>query len=148
MVLKYKYWKIICPISKINLTFSWISIWNILNAVLSYDINVLKEIYSIILRIYKWGYLRGANKGSRKKVAWLRGGWGWTCCEHFVNIWWELTVRQMVVYTTLLAVFKIRKSGEPELSAAKLRRESRNGRIMIENTKFSVFYHYTYTYHL
>jgi len=52
----------------------------------------------------------------------------------FDKIDW-LTVRQMVVYTTLLAVFKIRKSGEPELLAVKLRRESRNGRIMIENTK-------------
>ena len=40
----------------------------------------------------------------------------------------------MVVYTTLLAVFKIRKSGKPELLAVKLRRESRNGRIMIEKT--------------
>ena len=55
----------------------------------------------------------------------------------FDKIDW-LTVRQMVVYTTLLAVFKIRKSGEPELLAVKLRRESRNGRIMIENTKLQM----------
>ena len=42
----------------------------------SYDINVFQEIYSVILRIYKWGYLGGAYKGSPKKVlvAWLRGG--------------------------------------------------------------------------
>ena len=55
----------------------------------------------------------------------------------FDKIDWS-TVRQMVVYTTLLAVFKIRKSGEPEFLAAKLRRESRNGRIMIENTKLQM----------
>ena len=33
----------------------------------SYDINVLQEIYSVILCIYKWSYLREANKGSPKK---------------------------------------------------------------------------------
>ena len=37
-----------------------------MHAVPSYDINVLQEMYSVILRIYKWGYLRGANKGSPK----------------------------------------------------------------------------------
>ena len=27
----------------------------------------MQEMYSVILRIYKWGYLREANKGSPKK---------------------------------------------------------------------------------
>ena len=37
---------------------------NILHAVHSYDINVLQENYSVILRIYKWGYLGGGEGGS------------------------------------------------------------------------------------
>ena len=31
-----------------------------------YDNNVIQEMYSVILRISKCGYLRGANKGSPK----------------------------------------------------------------------------------
>ena len=43
-------------------------IWIILHSVHSYDIYVLQEIYSVILHIYKWGYLGVAYKDSPKKV--------------------------------------------------------------------------------
>ena len=42
------------------------------------------------------------------------------------------------LFNQLLAVFKIRKSGEPELLAAKLKRESSSGKIMIENAKLKM----------
>ena len=47
---------------KTNFIFSWM-IWIILYGVRSnYIYAFVKEIYSVFLRIYKWGYLRGANR--------------------------------------------------------------------------------------
>ena len=52
----------------------------------------------------------------------------------FDKVKW-LTVNQLIVYHTLVTVFKIRQNIEPELLANKLRNDSRNGRIIIPNMK-------------
>ena len=49
-----------------------------------------------------------------------------------------LTINQLVVFHTLLMVYKIRKTKEPEYMASLLCTESRNNRIMIPNTKLSL----------
>ena len=49
-----------------------------------------------------------------------------------------LTVNQLVVYHTLLTVFKIRLSGEPEYLAKYLRHDNRLGKIIIPNTTLSL----------
>ena len=49
-----------------------------------------------------------------------------------------LTVNQLIVYHTLITVFKIRESKEPEYLAGKLSIETLTGRIMIPNTKLSL----------
>ena len=45
-----------------------------------------------------------------------------------------LTVNQLIVYHTLITVFKVRKNNEPEYLAAKLKNDTRTGRIFIPNT--------------
>ena len=49
-----------------------------------------------------------------------------------------LTVNQLVSYHTLLAVFKIRHSGEPEYLAQFLKNDNRQSRIIIPNTQLSL----------
>ena len=49
-----------------------------------------------------------------------------------------MTVSQLVVYHTLLMIFKIRKSGEPEYLAGFFLKESRTGRIMEPNIKLGL----------
>ena len=49
-----------------------------------------------------------------------------------------LTVSQLVYYHSLLTVFKIRKSGEPEYLARKLNHENRLQKIIIPNTGLSL----------
>ena len=44
-----------------------------------------------------------------------------------------LTVNQLITYHTVTAVFKIRKSSEPEYLAGILKKDSRNKRILIPN---------------
>ena len=55
----------------------------------------------------------------------------------FNKLQW-LTVNQLVTYHTLLAVFKIRKTGEPEYLAGFLLHDNRAGRIIIPNTQLSL----------
>ena len=50
-----------------------------------------------------------------------------------------LTVNQLIAYHTLLTVFKIRQSGEPEYLASFLQDDSRAGRIILTNTKLTLF---------
>ena len=57
----------------------------------------------------------------------------YTCRKGLYDQIGWMTVSQLVVYHTLLTVFKIRKSGEPEYLARFLLRESRTGRIMQPN---------------
>ena len=49
-----------------------------------------------------------------------------------------LTVNQLIRYFTLLAVFKIRMTGEPEYLAASLCTDNRNGNIIIQNTSLTL----------
>ena len=46
-----------------------------------------------------------------------------------------LTVKQLIAYHTLLTVFKIRQTGEPEYFASFLQEDSRTGRIILPNTQ-------------
>ena len=50
-----------------------------------------------------------------------------------------LTVNQLIAYHTLLTVFKIRRSGELEYLASFLQDDSRAGRIILTNTKLTLF---------
>ena len=49
-----------------------------------------------------------------------------------------LTVNQLVAYHTLLTVFKIRKTGEPEYLAQFLKYDNRQDRIIIPNTQLGL----------
>ena len=49
-----------------------------------------------------------------------------------------LTVNQLIVFHTLMLVFKIRKTKEPEFLANCLCLESRNQRIIVPNTRLSL----------
>ena len=55
----------------------------------------------------------------------------------FTRLKW-LTVRQLVVYHTLLVVFKVRQSKEPEYLAGFLLNDNRMGNIIIPNTSLSL----------
>ena len=49
-----------------------------------------------------------------------------------------LTVNQLVRYYSLLAVYRIRMSKEPEYLAASLCNDNRNGKIIVQNTKLTL----------
>ena len=49
-----------------------------------------------------------------------------------------LTVNQLIRYHTLLAVFRIRVSGEPEYLASSLSNDNRNGKIIVQNTRLTL----------
>ena len=49
-----------------------------------------------------------------------------------------LTVKQLVVYYTLLAVYRVRLTGEPEYLAESLCNDNRNGHIIVKSTKLSL----------
>ena len=49
-----------------------------------------------------------------------------------------MTVSQLVVYHSLIAMFKIRQSREPEYLAILLCNDSRNGRIIIPRLNLSL----------
>ena len=49
-----------------------------------------------------------------------------------------LTVNQLIVYHTLIVVYKVRLNNTPEYLANKLKNDSRNGRIVIQNTHLSL----------
>ena len=50
-----------------------------------------------------------------------------------------LTVRQLIQYSTLVAVYRMRSSGEPECLAKILNRVNTRGSIIVQNTKLSLF---------
>ena len=50
-----------------------------------------------------------------------------------------LTVNQLVRYFTLVAVFRIRISGEPEYLASCLTNTNRNGKIIVPITKLTLY---------
>ena len=49
-----------------------------------------------------------------------------------------LTVNQLVRYHTLLAVYRIRQSGEPEYLASSLCNDNRNGKLIVQNTNLTL----------
>ena len=49
-----------------------------------------------------------------------------------------LTVHQLVEYHTVLAVFRVRQSGEPEYLAHSLCNDNRNGHINIKITRLTL----------
>ena len=53
--------------------------------------------------------------------------------ELFERVNW-LTVNQLIVYHTLITIFKVRQNNEPEYLATKLKNDTRTGRILIPNT--------------
>ena len=55
----------------------------------------------------------------------------------FDKLGW-LTVNQLVRYHTLLAVFRIKRSGEPEYLAESLCNENRTGKIIVQNLKLTL----------
>ena len=55
----------------------------------------------------------------------------------FNKLGW-LTIIQLEYSHTVISVFKIRKSGEPEYLATRLLKDSRNGRIMISNLELKL----------
>ena len=55
----------------------------------------------------------------------------------YTKLQW-LTVNQLIMYHTLLTVFKIRQTGEPEYLASFLQCDSRTGRIIITNTTLTL----------
>ena len=55
----------------------------------------------------------------------------------FNKLQWH-TVNQLVAYHTLLAVHKIRQTGEPEYLASFLKFDNRSGRIIIPNTRLTL----------
>ena len=57
--------------------------------------------------------------------------------ELYDQLGW-LSVAQLIVYHTLLLVFKIRKTGEPEYLADFLKNDSRTGRIIVPNVKLGL----------
>ena len=66
----------------------------------------------------------------------LQGQTGWSCTLYSKLKW--LTVNQLVSYHTLLAVFKIRNSGEPEYLAQFLKNDNRQSIIIVPNTQLSL----------
>ena len=50
-----------------------------------------------------------------------------------------MTVNQLIAYHTLIAVFRIRKSKEPEYLARLLCRDNKKGNIVMENTKLGSY---------
>ena len=49
-----------------------------------------------------------------------------------------LTVNQLISYHTLLAVYRVRSTGEPEYLAESLSIDNRNGHIIVPKTKLTL----------
>ena len=49
-----------------------------------------------------------------------------------------LTVKQLIMYHTLLTVYRVRQTQEPEYLAALLCTDSPNGRMIIQNTRLTL----------
>ena len=58
--------------------------------------------------------------------------------ERMYNELGWLTVRQLVIYQTLITVYRVRQSKEPEYLSSVLCNESRLGKIIIPNIKLSL----------
>ena len=50
-----------------------------------------------------------------------------------------MTVNQLIAYHTLIIVFRIRQSKEPEYLARPLCRDNKQGNIVMENTRLGIY---------
>ena len=50
-----------------------------------------------------------------------------------------MTVRQLIGYHTLLVVFRIRMTNQPQDLAIKLKRENRRGKILVGNSRLNLY---------
>ena len=50
-----------------------------------------------------------------------------------------MTVKQMIIYHTLLTIFKIRLAGEPEEFALVLKKENRNQKIITPLSRLTIY---------
>ena len=50
-----------------------------------------------------------------------------------------LTVKQLIMYHTLLTVYRVRQTQEPEYLAAVLCRDNHYGKIVVPNTRLTLF---------
>ena len=58
--------------------------------------------------------------------------------EMFDTLYW-LTVRQLIAFHTLLTIFRIRTTGQPEYLANILLHENRRGKIIIKNSQLELY---------
>ena len=56
----------------------------------------------------------------------------------FDKIAW-LTVNQLIAYHTLITVYRVRKTQEPEDLALMLSRDNHNGHIILKNTQLGLY---------
>ena len=56
----------------------------------------------------------------------------------FAKLEW-MTVKQLIVYRTLITVFRIRLEKEPEYLAQALKKDNKLGNIIVENSKLGLF---------
>ena len=58
--------------------------------------------------------------------------------EMFDTLYW-LTVRQLIAFHTLLTIFRIRTTGQPEYLANILLHENRRGKIIVKNSQLELY---------
>ena len=102
-------------------------------------------IFNSIL-IYCLPLYGGCNKGQIKDLQVLQNKAGQLVAHKpphtnrnalFDQLGW-MSVSQLIVYHTVLLVFKIRKASEPEYLATFLKNDGRTGKIIIPNTKLGL----------
>ena len=65
-------------------------------------------------------------------------------CEMYDQLNW-FTVKQLIVYHTLLTIFRIKETNEPEELASILNKENRNKKIIIPQSNLTL-YRMSFTY--
>ena len=91
-------------------------------------------IFNSVL-VYCLPLFGGCNKGQVKDLQVLQNKAGQIVGIIFLGL---MSVAQLLVYHTILMVFKIRKSGEPEYLADYLKNDGRTGKIIVPNTKLGL----------
>ena len=84
------------------------------------EVKDLQVLQNKAARIVTHSPLRASRQGMFDELGWL-------------------TVKQLILYHTLLSVYRIRKSQEPEYLASILTRDNHYGKIIIPNTKLSLY---------
>ena len=59
--------------------------------------------------------------------------------EYMFNMLGWLTVQQLIVYHSVIAVFRIRRSKKPEYLAKSLTRDNKLGNIIVDNSKLGLY---------